>query len=74
MKDKLIAIGYTMFLTVAVFASPVLLEWYVIEILGRKYLIENMPVGVAMFMGILFIAQMLLAVYFWTNAFKTEEK
>jgi hypothetical protein len=74
MKNKLIAIAYTLFLTVSVFASPVLIEWYVIEILGREYLIENMPIGVALFMGILFIAQMLLAVYFWINAFKTEEK
>jgi hypothetical protein len=74
MKDELIATAYTMFLTVAVFASPVLLEWYVTEILGREYIIENMPVGVVVFMVILFIAQILLAVYFWINAFNPEEK
>ena len=74
MKNKLIATAYTMFLTVAVFASPVLLEWYVTKILGREYGLENIPVGVAMFMVILFIAQILLAVYFWINAFNTEEK
>jgi hypothetical protein len=74
MKNKLIAIAYTMFLTVAVFASPVLLEWYMTGILGREYVFENMPVGVVLLMVILFIGQLLLTIFFWMNAFNTEEK
>jgi hypothetical protein len=73
MKNKLIATAYTLFFAFTVFALPVLLEWYVTEILGREYIIENMPVGVVIFMVILFIAQILLAIYLWSNAFNTEE-
>ena len=74
MKNKLIAIGYTLFLTVSVLASPVLFEWYMTEILGREYVFENMPVGVVLLMIILFIGQLLLTIFYWMNAFNTDEK
>ena len=74
MKRKITATLYTLFFGFTVFASPVFLEWYLVDFLHRSNDFVDIPFGVAMFVLMMFVAQSGLSVYLWARVFDEDLK
>ena len=74
MKRKITATLYTLFFGFTVFASPVFLEWYLVDVLHRSGDFGDTPFGVGAFSFIMFIAQGALSTYLWFRVFDEDLK
>jgi len=74
MKRKITAMAYTLFFGFTVFASPVFLEWYLVDVLHRSTETESIPFGVFFFVSMMFLAQFILSIYLWIKVFDKDLK